>query len=154
MNDIGPTPFVFVPRQKTLRSPAFSKPFKVLALALVLGLGLWAWNLNGFQASSEHLWIWAAWLLMAYTAVHVWISTSQLTEQGLEQSWIWNKKVEMRDLAYVKLIRIPGLDTLVAPRLYARTLMGKFTVIYACDRGMLEEFQRLGKELHEFRKLI
>jgi len=90
--------------------------------------------------------------MMAYTVGHVWTSTSRLTSQSLEQTWIWHKKIDLRDLAYVKLIRIPGLDSVIAPRLYARTLMGKFTVIYACDKTMLEEFKRLGNELNAFRK--
>lgn len=149
---LGPAPFVFSARQDVLTSPAFSKPFKALAIGLLLGLGVWAWQLHGTQLTqSQHLWIWAAWAMMAYTVGHVWRSTTRLTGQSLEQTWIWHKKIDLRDLAYVKLIRIPGLDSVVAPRLYARTLMGKFTVIYACDKDMIAEFKRLGNELKAFR---
>jgi hypothetical protein len=90
---------------------------------------------------------------MAYTVGHLLMGKTRLTAQSLEQTWIWHKKVELRDLAYVKLIRVPGLDWLIAPRVYARTLMGKFTVIYACDPDMVEEFKRLSAELKAFRSM-
>ena len=151
---LGPAPFRFTPSRETVTSPAFSLPFKLLALTLVLGLAVWAYQLYGLtMAQSEHLWIWAAWSIMAYTVGHLLLGKTRLTAQTLEQTWIWHKKVELRDLAYVKLIRVPGLDALVAPRLYARTLMGKFTVIYACDPQMIEEFKRLAAELQAFRQM-
>lgn len=90
---------------------------------------------------------------MAYTIGHLVTGKTRLTSQELRQTWIWEKKVELRDLAYAKLIRVPGLDWLIAPRLYVRTLMGKFTVIYACDPAMIEEFKRLSAELKSFRDM-
>jgi hypothetical protein len=151
---LGPAPFRFTPKRETVTSPAFSLPFKVLALILVLGLAVWAYQLYGLQmAQSDHLWIWAAWGIMAYTVGHLLMGQTRLTDQTLEQTWIWHKKVELRDLAYVKLIRVPGLDAVIAPRLYARTLMGKFTVIYASSPEMIEEFQRLKVELQAFRAM-
>jgi hypothetical protein len=151
---LGPAPFRFVPRQEKLISPAFSWPFKTLAMALLSALSVWAYQLYGSQLlQSDHLWLWAAWAIMVYTVIHLVIGKTQLTAQTLEQTWIWHKKVELRDLAYVKLIRVPGLDTLIAPRLYARTLMGKFTVIYACSPEMIDEFKRLASELQSFRAM-
>ncbi len=90
---------------------------------------------------------------MAYTVGHLLMGKTTLTAQSLEQTWIWDKKVELRDLAYVKLIRVPGLDWLIAPRLYARTLMGKFTVIYACSPAMIKELQKISTELKAFRSM-
>ncbi len=99
----------------------------------------------------DYLWLWAAWGIMAYTVAHLLMGKTTLTSKGLEQTWIWNKKVELRDLAYAKVIRVPGLDWLVAPRIYVRTLMGKFTVVYACHPDMVVEFKRLSAELKAFR---
>ena len=84
---------------------------------------------------------------------HLLMGKTTLTSKGLGQTWIWDKQVELRDLAYAKLIRVPGLDWLIAPRVYVRTLMGKFTVIYACDPDMVEEFKRLSAELKKFRSM-
>ena len=55
------------------------------------------------------------------------------TPRALHQSWVWDKKMELGELAYGKLIRVRGLDWLIAPRLYVRTLVGKFAVFYAAD---------------------
>jgi hypothetical protein len=135
-------------------SPAFSRPFKIMAVALLSGLAFWAYQLHGAQmVGTDYLWLWAAWSIMAYTVGHLLMGKTKLTAQSLEQTWIWHKKVELRDLAYVKLIRVPGLDWLIAPRVYVRTLMGKFTVIYACHPDMIEEFQRMSAELKAFRSM-
>jgi hypothetical protein len=135
-------------------SPAFSRPFKIMAVALLSGLAFWAYQLHGAQmVGTDYLWLWAAWSIMAYTVGHLLMGKTKLTAQSLEQTWIWHKKVELRDLAYVKLIRVPGLDWLIAPRVYVRTLMGKFTVIYACHPDMVEEFQRMSAELKAFRSM-
>lgn len=151
---LGPAPFRFTPQHETVVSPAFSRPFKALAIALLLGLAAWAYQLHGAQlAQTDHLWLWAAWGIMAYTVGHLLLGKTRLSAQTLEQTWIWHKKVELRDLAYVKLIRVPGLDSVIAPRLYARTLMGKFTVIYAASPEMIAEFQRLQSELKAFRAM-
>lgn len=151
---LGPTPFRFTPSKEKLTVASYSRTFKLLAVGLLTGLGFWAYQLHGPQvAQSDHLWLWGAWGIMAYTVGHVLFGRTSLTAQTLEQTWIWHKKVELRDLAYAKLIRIPGLDAVVAPRLYVRTLMGKFTVIYACNPEMVDEFKRLVTELTQFRKL-
>jgi len=61
--------------------------------------------------------------------------------------------MELGELAYGKLIRVRGLDWLIAPRLYVRTLMGKFAVFYAASPAMVAEFERLVAELKEFRSM-
>lgn len=125
-----------------------------MAVALLSSLAFWAYQLHGVQmVKTDYLWLWAAWGIMAYTVGHLLMGKTTLTSQSLEQTWIWHKKVELRDLAYVKLIRVPGLDWLIAPRVYARTLMGKFTVVYACNPDMIEEFQRMSAELKAFRSM-
>ena len=56
------------------------------------------------------------------------------------------------NLAYAKLIRVRGLDWLIAPRLYVRTLDGKFAVFYAASPQLLKAFERLGSSLKTFRQ--
>ncbi len=103
--------------------------------------------------SSSMLWFAAAMLLMLTTWWYIVTGTTTLSSEALQQSWVWNKKMELRELAYGKLIRVRGLDWLIAPRLYVRTLMGKFAVFYAADALMLSDFERLVKELAAFRKM-
>ena len=154
---MGPPPFRFVPRDGVVTGPAFSLPFKVMATLIVLGCAaafvqLWlAQRAAGAQLGGG--WFVAGLLLLAYTWVCILRSTTRLDASGLHQSWIWNKHMELGDLAYCKLIRVRGLEWLIAPRLYARTLMGKFSVFYTASPEMTMEFARLVAELKAFRKL-
>ncbi|MEY4757483.1 MAG: hypothetical protein RJA34_2381 [Pseudomonadota bacterium] len=106
----------------------------------------------GSAVRQELSWALAALGLMAYTLWHILRSKTTLDRTALRQTWLWDKELPLRDLAYVRLIRIPGLDWLIAPRLYARTLLGKFAVFYAADPHLLNEFARLRGELKTFRR--
>lgn len=152
---MGPPPFKFIPRTAGLSGPAFSMPFKVLATVIVLACAvafIQTW-LAGRSSGSAigGSWFIGGLLLMLYTWWHILRSTTRLDEQGLHQSWMWDKHMELRELAYGKLIRVRGLDGLIAPRLYVRTLMGKFAVFYAASPEMITEFERLVSELKAFR---
>jgi len=80
---------------------------------------------------------------MAFTLGSIYRSKTTLTASTLKQTWIWDKEVALTELVYGKLIRFKGFDWLVAPRLYVRTMMGKFIVFYAADKAMITEFQKL-----------
>lgn len=159
---LGPAPFPFTPSQSPMRSRAFSRVFQALATVIVVGCGYWLYSLwsggqftpkQGSSAASQVIyWYLAALLLMMYTLWCILTSLTTLSDQALDQSFVWNKHVELSDLAYAKLIRVPGLDWLIAPRLYCRTLLGKFSVFYACDAAMIREFERLRDELKIFRQ--
>ncbi|MFM1906881.1 MAG: hypothetical protein RLZZ591_558 [Pseudomonadota bacterium] len=149
-------------------SPAFTLTFRVLAVLMVSGGAGWLsylwWGfglkpslpnetaVDGAGLRQELSWALAALGLMAYTMWHILRSKTTLDTRALHQTWLWDKELPLRDLAYVRLIRIPGLDWLIAPRLYARTLLGKFAVFYAADPHLLAEFGRLRDELKAFRK--
>lgn len=152
---MGPPPFRFTPGAGAGSSPAFSKPFKVLATVIVFACAIalvraWlATRADGLGVGGG--WFLAGLGLMLYTWWHILRSTTRIAADGLYQSWVWNKQMDMRELAYGKLIRVRGLEWLIAPRLYVRTLMGKFAVFYAASPEMIGEFERLVRELKEFR---
>ena len=156
---LGPAPFRFTPSSAPLRSASFSLPFKVLATAMVWGAVIWLarlWLGSGAgpaPGSAVLAWFAAGAALMLYTWWHIVAGHTSVDGEALRQSWVWDKKMELRELAYGKLIRMRGLDWLIAPRLYVRTLTGKFAVFYACDPGMLADFERLIRELAEFRRM-
>ena len=106
---------------------------------------------EGLSTAAALGWPIAALAVMGYTWWHIQTSKTSVDSQALLQTWMWNKKMELRELAYAKLIRVPGLDWLIAPRLYVRTLLGKFAVFYCADPVMLKEFERLLLELQAFR---
>ena len=131
-------------------------------MAIVLGCVYWVYGLwaagqittgSGRAAASGLNWALAALALMLYTGWCILTSVTTLTSSTLEQTFVWNKKLELRELAYAKLIRVPGLDWLIAPRLYCRTLLGKFAVFYAADPLMIADFERLRDELAAFRRM-
>ncbi|RZL06778.1 MAG: hypothetical protein EOP40_17050 [Rubrivivax sp.] len=156
LGPLGPEPFRFAPAQPGLRARAFSLPFRLLATAIVVGLALWLFALwrdgrMGTGTTSGVGWFAAALMMLAYTGWHILTSRTWIEDGAFHQSWMWHKRLELADLAFCKMVRVPGLDWLIAPRVYARTLMGKFAVFYAADAAMLAEFDRLVRELKAFR---
>ena len=91
--------------------------------------------------------------MLAFIAWHIQRSRIILDSVAIEQTWMWRRRVALQELALVKVIRIRGLEHLIAPRIYVRNLGGKFTIFYCQDRTMLEEFARLSEALkrHEYR---
>ncbi len=72
----------------------------------------------------------------------------------LRQTWIWTKRMPLGELAYARVIRVRGFEWLIAPRIYVRTLLGKFAVFYAADPRMIAQFERLAAELKSFPGLL
>ena len=157
VQSLGPPSFRFNPADsQPLQGPAFTVCFKLLATAMLFGTAGWFVHLwLGGKVTGGLVsilsWFVAALLLMLFTWWSIVRSVTRLDAAQLQQTWMWHKKMDLRDLAFGKLIRIRGLDWLIAPRLYVRTLEGKFTVFYAADPRMLDEFERLVAELKAFR---
>ena len=140
-----------------MRSAAYSPAFKIVATLIVFGAALWLlllWR-GGKLGTGSALAIWflAAQAMMLYTWWCIVRSVTTLDGEQLRQTWMWTKKMDLGELAYGRLIRVRGLEWLVAPRLYVRTLVGKFQVFYAAEPEMVAEFERLVQELAEFRAL-
>lgn len=134
--------------EPVIHSEAFSPSFKVLAVLITVGCAAWlvAMARSGLlgQGGNQTLgWFAAAVLLMGWTLWHILRSKTTLSTQLLHQSWIWDKQIARADIAYARLIRIPGLTWLVAPRLYVRTMEGKFAVFYAAERPMIAAFEKM-----------
>ena len=154
-------PFAFVPEPSNLEGPAFSLSFQVLVAVLVTGLGAWLIGLWVADKFGDHTqleslrtagWFILAWLLLVWTGWQVRNSRTRMNASGLDQTWIWHKHMPMDNLAYSQLIRIRGLEWLIAPRFYLRTLDGKFAVFYIADPSLQRECARLGQALQAFRQ--
>jgi hypothetical protein len=100
---------------------------------------------NHISLSNGSLWLLCSLALMGYTLVAIYTSKTTLTETELQQTWIWHKEVPLKHIAYAKFIRVKGFDWLIAPRLYIRTMMGKFIVFYTADAAMIQKFEQLVK---------
>ena len=150
-----PQLFAFVPAGGKVVSSAFSMPFKALAVALIAPALIWAGQMwiEGSVASTLQSggWLLAALCLLVYTGWFILNGKTTLSCTTIEQTWVWRKRAEINQLAYVKLIRIKGLDWLVAPRLYTKTYSGKLAIFYASAPALLVEFERLEAELKALR---
>lgn len=150
-------PFRFTPEGGEVAGPAFSRTFRAFATVIVGGCILWfaqLWSRGalGSGVSTGTGWFIAGLVLMAWTWWSIMVSRTRISASGLHQRWVWDKAMPFDDLAYARLIRVPGLGWLIAPRLYVRTLAGKFTVFYGASPALIREFERLGEELKAFRQ--
>lgn len=141
-----------------MRGPAFSPAFKVLATLLVFGSLAWLLRLLqrgqlGPQLSVNLAWFLAAMAMMLWTWWAIVRSTTGVDDRQLHQTWVWDKRMDLADLATAKLMRVRGLEWLIAPRLYVRTLVGRMAIFYTADPAVVAEFERLAAELREFRAL-
>ena len=155
--NLGRPPFRFTPSTgNEVEDPAFSPFFKLLTTLIVGACAAWlvqlAYAAPGSRSSTAVLWFVAGLALMVCTWWFILRSRTRIGRDGLYQRWIWDKHMPFDDLAYAKLIRVRGLEWLIAPRLYVRTLMGKFTVFYGATPALVNEFERISTELRDFRK--
>jgi hypothetical protein len=139
---------VFAPRGGMMECASYGRVFKCIALALLATAAVWLLQLQRGLSNVEAVsipisWLWLPWGLMATTAWFVCTGSTRLTGSAVEQSWTWPKHLAFSELAYAKLIRIRGLEWLIAPRLYTKNFGGKLQVFYAAAPEMLEEFKRL-----------
>lgn len=149
-----PAVFAFELAQPHLQGPAFSPVFKALAWGISAGLLAWMLRLQLPWGQGATVWAWAAWVLITYTAWTVQRSRLHIRTGWIEQDWIWRRQMAIADLAYLKLIRVRGLEWLMAPRVYARTMQGSFVVFYCADAAVLAELARMTAELNQWREKI
>jgi len=146
-------PYPYTPPSQALSGPAFGPVFKAMAWAILLGLGAWIWRLQPDWRTSQGAWVAVAWAMLAFIAWHIQRSRIVLDADKIEQTWMWRRRLSLSELALVKVMRVRGLEFLIAPRIYARNLGSTFTFFYCADKAMLDEFARLAEalRLHEHR---
>ena len=160
MTNLGPAPFGYVPESGTLRGAAFSRPYQLLTTFIVLGAAVWLLVLwqqgafggdTGLEGLRQAGWFVLGWCLLAWSGVFVWTSQVRLDERGVFQNWVWDKQQDYADMAMAHLFRVRGLEWLIAPRFYVRSLSGKRTVFYVADPALLEECARMAQALRSVR---
>lgn len=137
----------FTPEGGRVECASYSLVFKGITAAITGSAVLWTWQLwrTGQLAPSSSMMTWslAALCMMGLISWHILRGRTTLDASGIEQTWIWRKRVDMQELAYAKLMRVPGLDWLIAPRLYTRTLANKTIIFYVTSPAMLQELKKL-----------
>jgi hypothetical protein len=128
-----------------LKSAAF--PIVVRALALTLMAGLTGYGLRLLPRLWQASWSSGVTLLAAALLIVLWLgawivlSRTRLDRDELHQTWLlWPKRVRAADAISVKLVDIPGLRQVVAPRLLVRRRGGGMTWFHSADPHLLRAF--------------
>ncbi|MFT4193028.1 hypothetical protein [Ottowia sp.] len=130
---------------QALESAAFPAGVRALAAVLLAGLllfGLWLsprfaqaqWSAGGLALFA------AAALMVLWMGAWIVRSRTRLEDGELSQTWVWHKRVHAADAASVKLVDIPGLRQVVAPRLLVRRRGGGMTWFHSADPRLLTAF--------------
>lgn len=123
--------------------------FPVVVRALVTALTAWVfaagWQAMDKpavqQASFEAKALVAAGLaVLVIVTLWVWRSRTEVNAEFIRQTWIWPKRVAWADVSHAKMIYVPYLAWLVAPRLVVRSGAGMVTVFHAADHELLTTF--------------
>jgi hypothetical protein len=156
---MGKEPFRFSPAAgPSVEGPAFSSTFKVTTTLVVLGIGFWlalVWlgeRAKGGGSGGLLGWFFAAFAMLVFFWWWILRSRTRIDSDGLHQTWFADKHIPFADLSVVKVMRVRGLEWLVAPRVHVRTLNGKFAVFQAAGAPLLDEFARLSREVQAFRQ--
>lgn len=149
-----PLPYPYSPPAQPLRAHAFGIVFKAMAWFILLALCGWFFRLDVDWHSPQAAWCGVVWAMMAFTVWHIQRSRIQLDANAIEQTWMWRRRVALHELAYLKVMRVRGLELIVAPRVYVRTLSGAFVFFYCADRALLDEFSRLAQALQQHEQRV
>ncbi|HEY0488359.1 MAG TPA: hypothetical protein VGD30_02500 [Telluria sp.] len=137
----------FYQPQKTVSGPSYSFGFKLFASVLTFGLFGYAvgivmrFPLLQFGFGVKMLLVGASFML---AISYYWFLRARTTidAEGIRQTWMYDKKVEWRDVRGAKMIGIPYLSWLFPPRMVIRT-GNSFTTFNGGTREVLIEFAKI-----------
>jgi hypothetical protein len=131
----------------TITGPAYSPWFKLLATVVCGGLAVygvsvaWRFPLLQYGVGVQLLLLSAAVMLVLS---YYWFMRSTVTidEQGITQTWIYNRHVSWQDIRSAKLIGVPYASAVFPPRLVVRT-NNTFSTFNGGNRQVLTEFAKI-----------
>jgi hypothetical protein len=137
----------FYKPEKRVTGPAYGNGFKVCATLLTVMLVVygasiaWRFPLLQFGLSVKALLAGAAVML---AVSYYWFLRSRTTidDEGIRQSWVYDKKVRWEDVRGAKMIGIPYASWLFPPRMIVRTGVA-FTTFNGGSQEVLIEFAKI-----------
>lgn len=121
---------------------AFPLPTKLLATGLVAGMLLWGWRAlpqllgASWQFSAAALVVLAL-VMVGWCLYWIWFSRTRIDAHGIHQTWMWDKHVAWGDIVQARIIGVPYLEWLVAPRLAVRVKARGVVIFHVADRQVL-----------------
>lgn len=125
--------------------PSFPVASKWLATTLVAGLLVWTARVADALTHAELGWGGIAFLAAVFVVIGAsyWAMLSSRTSVDgthIRQTWLWTKQVAIADITQIKLIHVPLLSWLIAPRMVVRAKgLGLFT-FHAAGPDVLRVF--------------
>ncbi|HYF42114.1 MAG TPA: hypothetical protein VEA35_06650 [Ramlibacter sp.] len=131
-----------------VEGPAFPLLVKLLAVALVGAMLAWAARTAVPLLQAD--WTWGAAAVMVLAVVMVlwclaWIlrSRTEVDADTIRQTWMWPKEVKLADVTQARLVGVPGLHWLIAPRLVVRARGRGLLVFHVADPRVLTAVARV-----------
>jgi hypothetical protein len=128
-----------------VEGPAFPFLVKLLATGLVAAMLLW--GARAFDQMRRTEWSFgpAAILVLAVAMVlwclfWIWRSRTGVDGTQIRQSWMWPKHVRLADITQARIVGVPGLNWIIAPRLVVRARGRGIMVFHSADRRVLDAF--------------
>jgi hypothetical protein len=135
---------------ESVQGPAFTRSARVLALiAMILTLRQAVQGLSQMDGPPEGTTLWVLVLGavgLLYGLGHIWFTQTQVDQTHIRQSGWVRSEVEIARLTQVKLIYIPYLSWLIAPRLVVRSGGVRSWVFHAADPKVLQRFWQLAHD--------
>lgn len=139
--------FEFYKPQHIVSGPAYSPWFKLLATIVTIVLAAYAIHITlrfpllqyGFGVKMLLL---GAALMLGVSYYWFLRSTVTIDDTGITQTWMYNRRVEWRDIRSAKMIGIPYLSWIFPPRLVVRT-GNSFTTFNGGSQSILVEFAKI-----------
>lgn len=125
--------------------PAYPPLLRALAAAIVAVLAAFALytlpTLRTAHWSFTALAVYGlAGVLIAWVGWWIGFSRTRLEDGTIVQTWLWDKRVAARDVASFKIVHLPWLSAIVAPRILLRRKSGLAIWIHAADVRLLVAF--------------
>ncbi|TFW05337.1 hypothetical protein E4K72_11510 [Oxalobacteraceae bacterium OM1] len=137
----------FYQPEHAVTGPAYSAVFKVLATLVTAGLALYGINIAlhfpiGQYSFGVKALLGCSAIMLAVSYYWFLKSTVTINAQGISQTWLYDRKVEWRDIRSAKMIGIPFLSAIFPPRLIVRT-GNAYTTFNGGSRDVLVEFAKI-----------
>ena len=131
-----------------LEGAAFTLTIKALSVLLVLGIAVYVvrlWPEQGWISLGwQSLGFMAATLVVVLACLgYICWSRVRIDDTHIEQTWVWRKRVAIAEISQLKLIYVPYMSWLIAPRLVVRLGVTGWYVFHAADRRVLQRFYQL-----------
>jgi uncharacterized membrane protein YiaA len=136
------------PGAPCVEGTAFTPTIKALSVLLVLGIAVYVvrlWPEDGWLSLGwQSLGFMAATLVVVLACLgYICWSRVRIDDTHIEQTWMWRKRVAIAEISQLKLIYVPYMSWLIAPRLVVRLGVTGWYVFHAADRRVLQRFYQL-----------